>query len=173
MSKLSFRQKLWLPLVISLIALTLISVFNAYQAREIRIEERKNNLVSVTTMAMNLVKQYDDLAKSGALTKDEAQKQALDRFKALRYDKDGYFTITNSNNWVVQHPIKAEFNGKDQSGFKDAQGNAVYVGLSNAAKDPKGGFTSYVWPKVGGTEPVPKTAFAMRYEPWDWVFSRS
>ena len=171
MSKLSFRQKLWLPLVISLIALTLISVFNAYQAREIRIEERKNNLVSVTTMAMNLVKQYDDLAKSGALTKDEAQKQALDRFKALRYDKDGYFTITNSNNWVVQHPIKAEFNGKDQSGFKDAQGNAVYVGLSNAAKDPKGGFTSYVWPKVGGTEPVPKTAFAMRYEPWDWVFS--
>ena len=36
MSKLSFRQKLWLPLVISLVALTLISVFNAYQAREIR-----------------------------------------------------------------------------------------------------------------------------------------
>ncbi|MGM3276006.1 methyl-accepting chemotaxis protein [Ralstonia sp. 24A2] len=171
MSKLSFRQKLWLPLVISLIALTLISVFNAYQAREIRIEERKNNLVSVTTMAMNLVKQYDDLAKSGALTKDDAQKQALDRFKALRYDKDGYFTITNSTNVVVMHPIKAEFIGKDQSGFKDAQGNAVYVGLTNAAKDPKGGFTSYVWPKVGGTEPVPKTAFAMRYEPWDWVFS--
>ena len=150
---------------------TLRNRFPLRRLCEIRIEERKNNLVSVTTMAMNLVKQYDDLAKSGALTKDEAQKQALDRFKALRYDKDGYFTITNSNNWVVQHPIKAEFNGKDQSGFKDAQGNAVYVGLSNAAKDPKGGFTSYVWPKVGGTEPVPKTAFAMRYEPWDWVFS--
>ena len=68
MSKLSFRQKLWLPLVISLVALTLISVFNAYQAREIRMEERKNNLVSVTTMAMNLVKQYDDLTKTGTLS---------------------------------------------------------------------------------------------------------
>ncbi|MEV8471179.1 methyl-accepting chemotaxis protein [Ralstonia sp. UNC404CL21Col] len=171
MSKLSFRQKLWLPLVISLVALTLISVFNAYQAREIRVEERKNNLISVTTMAMNLVKQYDDLTKNGTLSKEAAQKQALDRFKALRYDKDGYFTITSSNNVVVMHPIKPEFIGKDQSGFKDAQGNAVYVGLTNAAKDPKGGFTSYVWPKVGGTDPVPKTAFAMRYEPWDWVFS--
>ncbi len=171
MSKLSFRQKLWLPLIISLVALTLISVFNAYQAREIRVEERKNNLVSVTTMAVNLVKQYDDLTKNGTLSKDAAQKEALDRFKALRYDKDGYFTITSSNNVVVMHPIKPEFIGKDQSGFKDAQGNAVYVGLSNAAKDPKGGFTSYVWPKVGGSEPVPKTAFAMRYEPWDWVFS--
>ncbi|WP_296224882.1 methyl-accepting chemotaxis protein [Ralstonia sp. UBA689] len=171
MSKFSFRQKLWLPLVISLVALTLISVFNAYQAREIRIEERKNSLVSVTTMAMNLAKQYDDLAKSGTLTKEEAQKQALDRFKALRYDKDGYFTITSSNNIVVMHPIKVDFIGKDQSGFKDAQGTPVYINLTNASRDPNGGFTSYVWPKVGGTEPVPKTAFAIRYEPWDWVFS--
>ncbi|MFP3890842.1 methyl-accepting chemotaxis protein [uncultured Ralstonia sp.] len=171
MSKLSFRQKLWLPLIISLVALTLISVFNAYQAREIRIEERKNNLVSVSTMAVNLAKQYDDLAKSGALTKEEAQKQAVDRFRALRYDKDGYFTITNSSNVVVLHPIKSEFIGKDQSGFKDAQGNAVYVGLTNAARDPKGGFTNYVWPHVGGTEQVPKMAYALRYEPWDWVFS--
>ena len=77
MNKLSFRQKLWLPLVFSLIALTLISVFNAWQARAIRMEERKNNLVSVTTQAVNLVKQYDDLARAGTLTKDEAQKQAL------------------------------------------------------------------------------------------------
>ena len=171
MSKLSFRQKLWLPLVVSLIALTLISVVNAYQARAIRVEERKNNLVSVSTMAVNLAKQYDELAKSGAITKEEAQKQAIDRFKALRYDKDGYFTITNSNNVVVMHPIKPEFIGKDQSGFKDAQGNAVYLGLTNAGRNPNGGFHSYVWPKVGGTEPVPKTAFALRYEPWDWVFS--
>ncbi len=59
MSKLSFRQKLWLPLVISLIALTLISVFNAYQAREIRIEERKNN-------SNNLRMLFGDECRDGA-----------------------------------------------------------------------------------------------------------
>ncbi|MDB0565957.1 methyl-accepting chemotaxis protein [Ralstonia solanacearum] len=171
MSKLSFRQKLWLPLAFSLIALTLLSVFYAYQARGIRIEERKNTLVSVTSMALNLVKQYDDLVRGGVLTKEEAQKQALERFRALRYDKDGYFTITRSDNVVVMHPIKPEFIGKDQSGFKDAQGNSVYVNLTGAARQPNGGFTSYVWPHVGGTELVPKTAYALRYEPWDWVFS--
>ncbi len=171
MSKLSFRQKLWLPLAFSLIALTLLSVFYAYQARGIRIEERKNTLVSVTSMALNLVKQYDDLVRGGVLTKEEAQKQALERFRALRYDKDGYFTITRSDNVVVMHPIKPEFIGKDQSGFKDAQGNSVYVNLTGAARQPTGGFTSYVWPHVGGTELVPKTAYALRYEPWDWVFS--
>jgi methyl-accepting chemotaxis protein len=72
MGKLTFRQRLWLPLAFSLVALTLVSVFSAYQAREIRIEERKNDLVNLTTMAVSLAKQYDDLAKSGALTKEEA-----------------------------------------------------------------------------------------------------
>jgi len=171
MTNLSFRQKLWLPLIISLVALTLISVFNAYQARKIRIDERKNNLVSVSTMAVNLVKQYDDLAKSGAMTQDEAKKQAIDRIRALRYDKDGYFTITSTKNVVVMHPIKPEFDGKDQTGFKDAQGNPVYTDLTRAAQDPNGGFTTYVWPHVGGTELVPKLAYGLAYAPWGWVFS--
>ncbi|ANA34520.1 hypothetical protein R82526_00698 [Ralstonia mannitolilytica] len=171
MNTLSFRQKLWLPLVFSLIALTLISVFNAWQARAIRMEERKNNLVSVTTQAVNLVKQYDDLARAGTLTKDEAQKQALERFKALRYDKDGYFTITNSQEVVVMHPVAANLIGQKRSDFKDSQGNAIYVDMTNAAKQPDGGFTRYVWPRVGGTEPVPKLAYVLRYEPWDWIVS--
>jgi methyl-accepting chemotaxis protein len=85
---LGFRQRLWLPLLAGLLALMLISVLDAYHAREIRIEERRRNLVSVTTMAVNLVRQYGDLAKTGALTEDEAKKQALDRLRALRYDKE-------------------------------------------------------------------------------------
>eukprot|EP00952_Eustigmatos_sp_NYUAD-ZCMA_P002106 9413-Eustigmatos_ZCMA.PRE.1 len=74
-------------------------------------------------MALNLVKQYDDLTKNGALTKDAAQQQALDRFKALRYGKDGYFSINQTNSVMVMHPIKPEMNGKDMSGFTDPAGN--------------------------------------------------
>jgi len=171
LNRLSFRQKLWLPLIFSLIALTLISVFNAWQARQIRIEERKNNLVSVTTQAVNLIKQHDDLARSGTLTKEEAQLQALDRFRALRYDKDGYFTITDSQEVVVMNPVAANLNGQKRTDFKDSQGNAIYVDITNAAKNPDGGFTRYVWPHVGGTSPVPKLAYVLRYAPWDWIVS--
>lgn len=171
MGKLSFRQKLWLPLVVSLIALVLIAVFAAYQAREIRIDERKKNLVSVTTMAVNLAKQYDDLFKSGVLTKEQAQKQALDRIRALRYDNDGYFTILHSNRVLVMHPLKPELVGKDMSDTKDARGTPLDINLTNAAKQPNGGFTDYFFPRPGGTEPTPKAAYALLYEPWDWGFS--
>ena len=46
MNRLSFTQKLWLPLLVSLVALFSISVFNAYQARQIRLDE----LVTTTTV---------------------------------------------------------------------------------------------------------------------------
>jgi methyl-accepting chemotaxis protein len=169
--RLSFRQKLWLPLVFSLVALILVSVFSAWQSREIRIEERKNNLVSVTTQAVNLIKQYDDLARAGTLTQEAARKEALDRFRALRYDQDGYFTVTNSQEVVIMHPLAADLIGKKRTDFKDLQGNAIYVDMTNAARQSGGGFTHYVWPRANGGEPVPKLAYVLRYEPWDWIVS--
>jgi len=171
MKNLTFHQKLWLPLLFGLLALTLLSVFSAFQARAIRIEERKHDLVSVTTQAVNLAKQYDDLVRSGAMSKEDAQKQALDRFRPMRYDKDGYFTITDSEERVIMHPIKAELVGKKQSDFKDAAGKRLYVEMTAASKHPDGDFVSYVWPHVGGTESVPTLAYVLRYEPWDWIFS--
>jgi len=68
-NKLSFVQKLWLPLVISLIALLLVAVFGAYQGRQIRIEERKNDLVHVANIGMSIVKEYASLEQKGELSR--------------------------------------------------------------------------------------------------------
>jgi len=169
MNKLSFTQKLWLPLVISLIALLAISVFGAYQSREVRLEERKNDLIHVTDVAMNIIKEYDALAQSGALSKDDAQKQALERLKGLRYGKDGYFSISNSDQITVMHPIKPELNGRSMVGFKDANGTLLYDKITAMGKTAEGGFVSYVWPHVGGTTSAPKISYVSRYQPWDWI----
>ena len=172
MKKIKFSQKLWIPFFISLIALVAISVFDAYKMRQIQIDGRKQLLVSVSTQAVNLVKQYDDLAKSGAMTEEEAKKQALERLRLIRYDGKGYFTISNSKNVIVMQPIKPEMAGKDLSNFKDPAGNLVFVMSTAASREtPQGGFFEYMWPQVGGTEPVPKLGFSIAYAPWDWVFS--
>ncbi|MFC5476287.1 methyl-accepting chemotaxis protein [Paraherbaspirillum soli] len=169
MHKLSFVQKLWLPLIISLVALLAVSVFNAYQSRAIRLEERKHDLVNVSGVAMSVIKEYGALAASGALSKSDAQKQALDRIKAMRYGKDGYFSISTSSEVMVMHPIKPELDGKKMSDFKDPEGNLLFVAISKAGSQPDGGFINYVWPRVGSTASVPKTSFALAYQPWDWV----
>lgn len=55
--KLSFKHRLWMPLVISLIALLAISILDIIQARDIRIEERKKDLVNVAQVAMSTIKE--------------------------------------------------------------------------------------------------------------------
>ena len=169
--KLSFKQRLWTPLVISLIALLALSIFNAYQARDIRVEERKKDLVNVAQVAMSTIKEYGELAKSGAMSKEDAQKAALLRVKNMRYGTDGYFSVSNSASVTLMHPIKPELNGKDLSTFKDPVGNLVFVNIAKAGANPAGDFVNYVWPKVGSPDPVPKTSYAFRYEPWDWIIT--
>ncbi|SFB10930.1 methyl-accepting chemotaxis sensory transducer with Cache sensor [Collimonas sp. OK607] len=169
MNKLSFTQKLWLPLLVSLVALFSISVFNAYQARQIRLEERKNDLMNVSDIAMSIIKEYGAMAASGALSKSEAQQQALARLKVMRFGKDGYVSIISSNEVMIMHPMKPEMEGRKMSDFKDLEGNLVFALISKAGSQPGGGFIEYVWPKVGAAEAVPKISFALGYQPWDWI----
>ncbi|WP_075259075.1 methyl-accepting chemotaxis protein [Herbaspirillum camelliae] len=168
MGQLSFNKKLWLPLVLSLIALLAISIFSAVMVRNIRLEERKADLTNIGQTALSLVKGYGALADSGALSKEDAQKLAKQAIKSLRYGTDGYFSISTSGQIIVMHPIKTELDGKDLTNFKDPAGNNLFVEITKAGSKPEGSFVHYLWPKVGAAEPVPKTSFVIAYKPWDW-----
>jgi methyl-accepting chemotaxis protein len=171
--KLTFRKKLLLPLVISWLCLLSISTADIFQNKARRFEERQLALKLATDVGMSSVKEYAELAKSGALPLEEAQKQALARLKAMRYGKDGYFTIIDSHPTVLMHPIKAELNGKDVSDFKDANGTYLYKDIVRLAKQTGEGWIEYVWPKPGHPDQklvFPKGAYFLSYQPWDWTF---
>ncbi|CDS50365.1 Methyl-accepting chemotaxis protein I (serine chemoreceptor protein) [Polaromonas sp. CG9_12] len=122
---------------------------------------------------MSTVKEYADLVSSGALPLAEAQKQAFARLKAMRYGKDGYFTVINSHPTVVMHPIKAELVGKDVTDFKDASGQYFFRDVARIAKGTGEGWVEYVWPKPGNPDQkqvFPKGAYVLTFKPWDWTF---
>ncbi len=171
--KLTFRTKLYLPLVISWLCLLGISTVNILQSKSQRFEERQIALKFATDVGMSTIKEYADLASSGALPLAEAQKQALARLKAMRYGKDGYYTVINSHPSVVMHPMKAELIGKDVTDFKDANGQYFYRNVAGIAKGTGEGWIEYVWPKPGNADQkqvFPKGAYVLTYKPWDWTF---
>lgn len=173
MRKLSFSKKLWLPLVISLVALLVVSVSAAWQSRVTRINERKHDLVNVAQVGLSIVKDYGSLAQSGAISEAEAQKQALERLGKVRYGEDGYFLVINSKPQMVMHPIKPALDGKDLAGTADADGRHHYVTFAEVARNPEGGFVDYVFPHPGATaaEAVGKIGYVVRYAPWDWIIA--
>lgn len=94
--KLSFLQKLWLPPGLSLTCLAGLSLNNAYTTREIRLEERKADLAHATEIGLTVVKGYEAMVASHAMSEIEAKKSALEAIKNIRYGQSGYFTVFNA-----------------------------------------------------------------------------
>lgn len=167
MSRLTFRQKLWLPLVLSWLCLLLITLRSAWGTRGLRLQERQRDLQNVSETAFSVIKEYDQMTQEGKLSAGEARAQALARLRSMRYGTDGYFSVNHSNTVMVMHPIKPEMVGKNMSSLKDPAGNLLFDDIARIAKSG-GGFVDYRWPKPGSDAPQPKKSYVMYFEPWAW-----
>jgi methyl-accepting chemotaxis protein len=112
---------------------------------------------------------YGKQAQTGALSKEEAQKQALLVVKTLRYDKDDYFWINDLLPRMIMHPLKAELDGKDLSDNQDPNGKRLFVAFVEKVKAEGAGFVDYYWPKPGQTKPVPKISYVKGFPQWGWI----
>ena len=110
--------------------------------------------------ANHIVNRYYTLAQQHTLTEDEAKKQALETLAAMRYGKDGYISVNNSQPVMLMHPIKPEMDGKNFAQFTDPAGNHLFVDIVNAGNHEGGGYVDYLWAKPGSDKPVAKTSFA-------------
>jgi len=169
MNRLSFSQKLWLPLLISLVALLSVAIFSAAQSRQTRLEERKNALVNVAQISISIVKEYAALAQSGALSEADAKTQALARLRGIRYGSDGYVLVIDSKPQMVMHPMNPKMEGQDLTQVADTDGRHHYVSFAQVAQAPDGGFVDYVYPHPRETQAVGKIGYVLRYAPWDWI----
>jgi methyl-accepting chemotaxis protein len=166
---LSFRQKLFLPLLLSLLCLLAVFVIDTLHNRDIRLEERKTQLANAGQMAASIAREYAALAANHTLSEEEAKQQALARIKALRYGETGYLNVFD-NEQVVMHPIKPELVGTKIGATRDPEGRQVYLDAiaATAASKDGSGFTNYLWAKPGSQQPVPKLTYTLAYKPWGW-----
>jgi methyl-accepting chemotaxis protein len=170
MNKLSFQQKLWVPLLCSLLCIAAIFIYDLSQIRSIRIDERSNDIVNIDDVALSVVKHFGELAQAGTLTKEQAQQQAMAAVRSMRYGKDGYLSISSFDGVLLMHPFKPENEGKNMSDFKDANGSYLYREIMDVGKTESGiGFVRYVFTRPGETEAVPKLSRVVSYKPWGWT----
>jgi methyl-accepting chemotaxis protein len=131
--------------------------------------EREITLKSVVELPIGLIAEYDERAKKGEFTLEEAQQRAKARIKLMRYGDNEYFWINDLNAKIIMHPIKPELDGQDQSGMLDPDGKAVFVEFVNTVKARGEGIVKYLWPKPGSTVAVQKFSYVKLYQPWGWV----
>lgn len=93
--------------------------------------------------------------KEEAAKGPEAEKAAL---AYMNKKDDNRFVWKDTYVWVLccdcepmtnaAHPINQKIVGPDMSGLKDKKGGLFFLQFCEAAKDQKGGWVEYWWPKV-------------------------
>jgi methyl-accepting chemotaxis protein len=169
--KLSFVQKLWLPLILRLICLAGISVYNAYQTRATRLDERKADLKHAAQIALSVVKTFGDQAAAGSIPAAEAQKRAMDSIQNMRYGEGGYFGIMNSQQILLMNAANPQLDGKNVGDYQDPNGVYLFRDIVALIKRDGNGFVSYAFRRLGSSDAAPKIAYSVIYQPWDWILT--
>lgn len=112
--------------------------------------------------------------QAGELTQREAQKEAKDYIKSLRYGDDGsgYFWVDNTDYILIAHPILEEQEGDNRYNLEDQNGVKIIQGIIKTVQASEdGGFNEFYYTKSDGVTVAPKRAFSMLFKPWGWVVS--
>ena len=169
LSRLSIKWKLALLTGFGALVLVILSALLLWLQYQSSYEARKVAIKQSVEVVSSIVESTYQQEVSGQLTREQAQALAIKAVNDARYAGKEYFWINDMDVRLITHPFKPELNGKDVSGVKDPQGNAVFVRFVDTVKKEGAGYLSYLWPKPGMEQPVEKVSYVSGFKPWAWV----
>ncbi len=164
-----FSTQLMILVGIALAGAVAVSVLSMLAMRGAMTDERMAAAQAHVEAAISTVTAYQILEKDGKLSREAAQKQAMEAVRAMRWGKNGYLWINDMGPRMVMHPTKPELDGTDLSTYADPAGRKLFVMFVEAVRRDRQGFVSYSWPVPNSKESVDKTSFVKGFEPWQWV----
>ncbi len=166
---MSLKAKFRVIMGVAVLGLLTMAFLWLRSERQILFSSRQQSTRHLIEVPYSVIQQQYKLEQSGQISRQEAQRRALDAIRTMRYDGENYFWINDMHPTMIQHPIKPEMNGKDLSSYKDPAGKALFVEAVEAARTPEGGFVLYHWTRPGQTAQEEKLSYVRQFEPWGWV----
>jgi methyl-accepting chemotaxis protein len=132
-------------------------------------ESKKNSIKNLVESTYSITQDFESRVVKGEMTMEEAQKNALQRIKGMRYDDNNYFWVNDMVPKMIIHPLKPELDGKDITDNRDPNGKQLFVEMVKVCKASEEGFVDYFWPKPGFAKPVPKISYVKLFKSWGWI----
>lgn len=179
MNNVKVQTKLVIVMLTTIVALVLCAVISSESMKQLQSkaletleaderasydEQIKQQVGNVISLCQTIYDQY----QAGVYTEEEAKKLAADEIRQLRYGDAGYF-------WVDQYDgtnvvlLGNDTEGTNRMETKDANGYQMVKEIIRVGQEADGGYTDYVFPKEGETEPSPKRSYSKAFEPFGWV----
>jgi methyl-accepting chemotaxis protein len=166
----SLLTKLYIAM--GVVALPLLLLQPLYILPSIRAQlsaERERSLRQMVDMAYGVLETSEARVRAGELTTAQAQAEAAQLLKQLRYEGSEYFWVNDLSTRLVMHPHLPAMLGQDLTTYRDAAGKAVFVDIVKLAREQGEGFISYLATRPGEQTPLPKESYVKLFAPWGWV----
>src|SRR6476659_8094756 len=128
------------------------------------IEERRTKVFDLVEAAKKILSNYEEKAKAGKISAEEARQLAFHAIGAMRWGKSAdYLRIygagsTNAGvTYVHANPKYINVNRWD---YKDNQGQLLIQNIVGKARTSGGGYLTYQVPKATGGPELPKLTYA-------------
>jgi methyl-accepting chemotaxis protein len=167
------------------LAAALILTFSAaiiwlyFQERNNLFEDRRQMVKYQVETAWSVLDYYGSKARNQELSLEEAQQQAMQTIKKMRYGDSGYFWINDTGKPIpkmIMHPTVPALDGTvlDDPKYNCALGikENLFVAFRDVTEKDGEGFVDYLWPKPtkeGLTEDQPKLSYVKLYPDWNWI----
>jgi len=168
-NNLSIAKKIWVLVGLIMACMSAGGVMLLVMKKEAVESEKKLSTKHVVEVASGIAAYYEALARTGSMTNQEAQTQAIAAIKSMRYEGKEYFWINDMHPNMVMHPTNPKLDGQDLTDNKDPNGKRLFVEFVDTVKKNGSGYVSYMWPKPGSDKPVPKVSYVSGFSPWGWV----
>ena len=167
---MKLSSRLILIVVAVVLGLGAVSGFAVYLIRETMLEERQAGMSILLQLAASQAKRYQEMEKSGKLSRDEAQQLALEALRGLSKG-DNYIFVRGGDRFttMLAHPDR-RFEGKvSDGGFLPGGKKKVLEGYVEATEKNEVGFLFNTSKRPGGEVDLPKVNGVTRVPDWNWL----
>ncbi|GLR65258.1 methyl-accepting chemotaxis protein [Marinospirillum insulare] len=149
----------------------LLSFLAIQQERTAILNQKNLQLKQLLELSNTTLEHYHQQAEQGLISTEEAKSKAFNMIKDFRFttgkDRD-YFSIFNLQGTALMHP-NASLEGTNMLRVKDVEGFAFIEDILEKARHSNQGYSTYMWDKLGFSEPVTKLASYQIFTPWNLV----
>ena len=150
------------------VGLAVIASYTLVQIKSDALIAHSERIKHLVEVSKGIIGNYQKLEADKKITHEEAQQQAKEALRSLRFNTDDYYFIYDFEGRAVMVAGKPSIEGQVLLGKPDASGFKLWDAIVERGKAGSGYF-DYVFARAGQAESIPKRGYVVGIPEWQWI----
>ncbi|MEI7611779.1 MAG: methyl-accepting chemotaxis protein [Betaproteobacteria bacterium] len=149
------------------LGLTILTAYSLVKMKQDALAAHSERIKDLVEASRGIIGNYQKFEADKKLTREEAQLQAKEALRTLRFGNNDYFFIYDFDARAVMVAGNSKLEGQVFTGKTDAGGFKLWDAIVEKGKAGSGYF-DYMFPRAGQTESKPKRGYVIGIPEWKW-----